>query len=164
MADRYISDRFLPDKAIDLIDEAGSRLRIRRMTAPPELRAYDDKIAEARKAKESAIRKIEQQDAKAAAALRGNNKVEEQRANRIRKENSLSVQKDTKQVQKSTKEKVAATKVVKENKKETVKNTKTTKEATRTAAKLAVPAAALASWVPIRACAELVTVTVKDES
>src|SRR4028118_2384618 len=37
LADRYISDRFLPDKAIDLIDEAGSRLRIRRMTAPPDL-------------------------------------------------------------------------------------------------------------------------------
>nr|WP_284329360.1 hypothetical protein [Demequina litorisediminis] len=36
MADRYISDRFLPDKAIDLIDEAGARLRIRRMTSPPE--------------------------------------------------------------------------------------------------------------------------------
>jgi ATP-dependent Clp protease ATP-binding subunit ClpC len=55
MADRYISDRFLPDKAIDLIDEAGSRLRIKRMTAPAELRAFDDKIAEVRKAKESAI-------------------------------------------------------------------------------------------------------------
>ena len=38
LADRYISDRFLPDKAIDLVDEAGARLRIRRMTAPPELR------------------------------------------------------------------------------------------------------------------------------
>src|SRR5450755_1164695 len=38
LADRYISDRFLPDKAIDLIDEAGSRMRIRRMTAPPDLR------------------------------------------------------------------------------------------------------------------------------
>jgi hypothetical protein len=92
------------------------------------------------KAKESAIRKIEQQDAKAAAALRGNNKVEEQRANRIRKENSLAVQKDTKQVEKSTKEKVAATKVVKENKKETAKSTKATKEATKAPAKLAVPA------------------------
>ncbi|WP_343993125.1 Clp protease N-terminal domain-containing protein, partial [Nocardioides dubius] len=41
LADRYISDRFLPDKAIDLIDEAGSRLRIRRMTAPPDLREFD---------------------------------------------------------------------------------------------------------------------------
>src|SRR5712672_471840 len=46
LADRYISDRFLPDKAIDLIDEAGSRMRIRRMTAPPDLREYDEKIAE----------------------------------------------------------------------------------------------------------------------
>ena len=55
LADRYISDRFLPDKAIDLIDEAGSRLRIRRMTAPPELREFDEKIAGARKDKESAI-------------------------------------------------------------------------------------------------------------
>jgi ATP-dependent Clp protease ATP-binding subunit ClpC len=46
LADRYISDRFLPDKAIDLIDEAGSRMRIRRMTAPPDLREFDEKIAE----------------------------------------------------------------------------------------------------------------------
>ena len=45
LADRYVSDRFLPDKAIDLIDEAGSRMRIRRMTAPPDLRDYDEKIA-----------------------------------------------------------------------------------------------------------------------
>ena len=43
MADRYVNDRFLPDKAIDLIDEAGARLRIRRMTAPPDLREYDEK-------------------------------------------------------------------------------------------------------------------------
>ena len=46
LADRYISDRFLPDKAIDLIDEAGARMRIRRMTAPPDLREFDEKIAE----------------------------------------------------------------------------------------------------------------------
>jgi|UniRef100_UPI004049EA43 ATP-dependent Clp protease ATP-binding subunit ClpC len=72
MADRYISDRFLPDKAIDLIDEAGSRLRIKRMTAPPELRAFDDKIAEARKAKESAI---DGQDFEGAASLRDKEKT-----------------------------------------------------------------------------------------
>src|SRR6266700_834528 len=48
LADRYISDRYLPDKAIDLIDEAGSRLRIRRMTAPPGLREFDDRIAQVR--------------------------------------------------------------------------------------------------------------------
>ena len=41
LADRYVSDRFLPDKAIDLIDEAGARMRIRRMTAPPALREYE---------------------------------------------------------------------------------------------------------------------------
>ena len=71
LADRYISDRFLPDKAIDLLDEAGSRLRIRRMTAPPELRAFDDKIAEVRKEKESAI---DGQDFEKAASLRDKEK------------------------------------------------------------------------------------------
>jgi ATP-dependent Clp protease ATP-binding subunit ClpC len=72
LADRYVSDRFLPDKAIDLIDEAGSRLRIKRMTAPAELRAFDDKIAEARKAKESAI---DGQDFEGAATLRDKEKT-----------------------------------------------------------------------------------------
>jgi ATP-dependent Clp protease ATP-binding subunit ClpC len=71
MADRYISDRFLPDKAIDLIDEAGSRLRIKRMTAPAELREFDVKIADARKAKESAI---DGQDFEGAAAFRDQEK------------------------------------------------------------------------------------------
>ena len=69
--DRYISDRFLPDKAIDLIDEAGSRLRIRRMTAPPDLREFDDKIADVRTRKEAAI---DGQDFEAAAALRDDEK------------------------------------------------------------------------------------------
>ena len=55
LADRYINDRFLPDKAIDLIDEAGARMRIRRMTAPPDLREFDEKIADVRRDKESAI-------------------------------------------------------------------------------------------------------------
>jgi ATP-dependent Clp protease ATP-binding subunit ClpC len=67
MADRYVSDRFLPDKAIDLIDEAGSRKRIRRMTAPPGLREYDEKIAGVRREKDSAI---DSQDFEKAAALR----------------------------------------------------------------------------------------------
>ena len=71
LADRYISDRFLPDKAIDLIDEAGSRLRIRRMTAPADLREYDDKIAEVRQRKEAAI---DGQDFEAAARLRDEEK------------------------------------------------------------------------------------------
>ncbi|HYS33502.1 MAG TPA: ATP-dependent Clp protease ATP-binding subunit, partial [Streptosporangiaceae bacterium] len=71
MADRYISDRFLPDKAIDLIDEAGSRMRIRRMTAPPDLREYDEKIDKVRRDKESAI---DSQDFEKAAALRDKEK------------------------------------------------------------------------------------------
>jgi ATP-dependent Clp protease ATP-binding subunit ClpC len=54
-ADRYISDRYLPDKAIDLIDEAGSRLHIRRETAPPEVRELDEKIADLGKQKDEAI-------------------------------------------------------------------------------------------------------------
>ena len=72
LADRYISDRFLPDKAIDLIDEAGSRMRIRRMTAPPDLREFDEKIAGVRKEKESAI---DGQDFEKAAALRDREKT-----------------------------------------------------------------------------------------
>lgn len=67
LADRYVNDRFLPDKAIDLIDEAGARLRIRRLTAPPELKEYDARIEEVRKEKESAI---DGQDFEKAAALR----------------------------------------------------------------------------------------------
>ncbi|HEU4356111.1 MAG TPA: ATP-dependent Clp protease ATP-binding subunit [Actinomycetota bacterium] len=67
LADRYISDRFLPDKAIDLIDEAGSRMRIRRMTAPPDVREVDERIADVRLKKESAI---DAQDFEKAAALR----------------------------------------------------------------------------------------------
>ena len=71
LADRYISDRFLPDKAIDLIDEAGSRMRIRRMTAPPDLREFDERIANVRREKESAI---DGQDFEKAAALRDTEK------------------------------------------------------------------------------------------
>ncbi|WP_203568942.1 ATP-dependent Clp protease ATP-binding subunit [Aestuariimicrobium ganziense] len=71
MADRYIQDRFLPDKAIDLIDEAGARLRIKRMTAPPDLREFDEKIAGVRLEKEAAI---DAQDFEKAAALRDDEK------------------------------------------------------------------------------------------
>ncbi|WP_298710661.1 ATP-dependent Clp protease ATP-binding subunit [Micrococcus sp. 2A] len=67
LADRYVSDRHLPDKAIDLIDEAGARLRIRRMTVPPEIKAYESRIAEVRTQKEAAI---DGQDFEGAARLR----------------------------------------------------------------------------------------------
>ncbi len=64
LADRYIADRFLPDKAIDLIDEAGSRLRIRRMSTPPDYKAIEEEIAKARKDKELAIEKQNFEQAK----------------------------------------------------------------------------------------------------
>ncbi|WP_144794820.1 ATP-dependent Clp protease ATP-binding subunit [Kocuria palustris] len=64
---RYVSDRFLPDKAIDLIDEAGARLRIKRMTAPPEIKELEERITELKRAKEEAI---EGQDYEKAASLR----------------------------------------------------------------------------------------------
>ena len=67
MSDRYIQDRFLPDKAIDVIDEAGARMRIRNMTLPKELRDLDDKLREVRSKKDKAIGA---QDFETAAELR----------------------------------------------------------------------------------------------
>jgi AAA lid domain-containing protein/KAP-like P-loop domain-containing protein/ClpA/ClpB-like protein/ATPase family protein associated with various cellular activities (AAA) len=71
LAHRYITDRFLPESAIDLIDEAGARMGIRRMTAPPDLREFDERIATVRREKESAI---DAQDFERAAALRDDEK------------------------------------------------------------------------------------------
>lgn len=56
LSDRYISDRFLPDKAIDLMDEAGSKVRLSGLTAPPELKELEAKIEEVRIEKEAAIK------------------------------------------------------------------------------------------------------------
>ena len=78
MADRYIQDRFLPDKAIDLIDEAGARLRIQRMTAPPDLREFDEQIAKLKVEKDAAI---DAQDFETAARLRDDvTRIQAQRA------------------------------------------------------------------------------------
>ncbi|WP_203136523.1 ATP-dependent Clp protease ATP-binding subunit [Microbacterium sp. JZ31] len=71
LSDRYVSDRFLPDKAIDLLDEAGARLRLSILSSPPELREFDDKIANVREAKEAAS---EEQDFEKAASLRDEEK------------------------------------------------------------------------------------------
>ena len=59
LGDRYISDRFLPDKAIDLIDEAASRVRIRNYTVPPDLKEVEDKLYSLRTEKESSVRNQE---------------------------------------------------------------------------------------------------------
>ncbi len=71
LADRYISDRFLPDKAIDLIDEAGSRLRIRRMAAPEEFRELEAELADVSRQKKEAV---ESQDFEQAGAMRDREK------------------------------------------------------------------------------------------
>ncbi len=56
LSDRYITDRFLPDKAIDLIDEAASRVRLKAFTAPPDLKNLEEQVEKLRKEKEEAIR------------------------------------------------------------------------------------------------------------
>ena len=78
LADRYISDRFLPDKAIDLIDEAASRMRIKSMSQPPVYRDLEEEIEETRRSKEAAI---EAQEFEKAANLRD---TERQLTNRKR--------------------------------------------------------------------------------
>ena len=67
LSDRYISDRFLPDKAIDLIDEAGSKVRLRSYTTPPNLKELEVKLEEVRKEKDSAV---QSQEFEKAASLR----------------------------------------------------------------------------------------------
>ncbi len=69
LSDRYISDRFLPDKAIDLIDEAGSKVRLRSFTTPPNLKELEQKLEEVRKEKDAAV---QSQEFEKAASLRDN--------------------------------------------------------------------------------------------
>jgi ATP-dependent Clp protease ATP-binding subunit ClpC len=71
LADRYISDRHLPDKAIDLIDEAGSRLRIKRMETPPDYKELENEIAQVQQSKKDAV---EAQDFEEAGRLRDTEK------------------------------------------------------------------------------------------
>ncbi len=71
LSDRYITDRFLPDKAIDLMDEAGSRARIGAMTRPPEIKALEAELDEIKGFKEKAIR---EQDFEGAASMRDKEK------------------------------------------------------------------------------------------
>ncbi|MBQ9068275.1 MAG: ATP-dependent Clp protease ATP-binding subunit [Eggerthellaceae bacterium] len=71
LSDRYIQDRFLPDKAIDVLDEAGARMRIRNMTLPPELSGIDEKLRDVRMKKEASIAA---QDFEEAARLRDEEK------------------------------------------------------------------------------------------
>ena len=77
LSDRYIQDRFLPDKAIDVIDEAGARMRIRNMVLPDEIQELDDKLRALRAEKDAAIA---DQDFERAAEVRDREaKVREER-------------------------------------------------------------------------------------
>jgi len=67
LSDRYISDRFLPDKAIDIIDEAASKVRLSSYNAPPDLKILELKLEEVRKEKDSAV---QSQEFEKAASLR----------------------------------------------------------------------------------------------
>ena len=83
LSDRYITDRFLPDKAIDVMDEAGSRARISTMTRPPEVKAMEAEIEEIRGKKEKAIKN---QDFEGAAQMRDKEKQAKDKLESVLKE------------------------------------------------------------------------------
>lgn len=83
MSDRYISDRFLPDKAIDLIDEAGSKVRLRNHTTPPSLKELEAELEQVKKEKDAAVHS---QEFEQAAALRDKQSKLEQQLDDTKKE------------------------------------------------------------------------------
>ncbi|HLP76806.1 MAG TPA: ATP-dependent Clp protease ATP-binding subunit, partial [Candidatus Paceibacterota bacterium] len=83
LSDRYITDRFLPDKAIDLMDEAGSRARIGTMTRPPEVKSLEVEIEEIKTQKEKAIKN---QDFEGAASMRDKEKHTKEKLENLLKE------------------------------------------------------------------------------
>jgi len=83
LSDRYISGRFLPDKAIDLIDEAGSRARLNVLIVPPDIKKLEEKVESLRKEKESFIKS---QDFEKAAALRDQERQTRQELEQLNKE------------------------------------------------------------------------------
>jgi len=93
LSDRYITDRFLPDKAIDLIDEAASRVRLRTYTQPPNLKELEEKLEEIRSEKESAV---QSQEFEKAASLRDKEqKLREDLENRKSEWQQNQVKKDS---------------------------------------------------------------------
>ena len=83
LSDRYISDRFLPDKAIDLIDEAGSKVRLRSYTVPPNLKELEDKLEGIKSEKNAAV---SGQEFEKAAALRDSEQKLKQELEQLKKE------------------------------------------------------------------------------
>ncbi len=93
LSDRYLTGRFLPDKAIDVMDEAGARARIQNMTRPPDVKALEVEIEEIRGQKEAAIKA---QDFEKAASLRDSEKQARERLEKIMAE--WRTQRDEKEV------------------------------------------------------------------
>ena len=83
MSDRYISDRFLPDKAIDLIDEAGSKVRLRSYTTPPNLKELEHKLEALRSEKNAAV---QSQEFEKAASLRDKEQKLKEELDKTKKE------------------------------------------------------------------------------
>jgi len=83
LSSRYISDRFLPDKAIDLVDEAASRVRLKAFTAPPDLRELDEKLKKFAEEKEAAVKS---QDFERAAKFRDDEKTLREKLVQAKKE------------------------------------------------------------------------------
>ncbi|PPJ97068.1 ATP-dependent Clp protease ATP-binding subunit, partial [Staphylococcus aureus] len=83
MSDRYISDRFLPDKAIDLIDEAGSKVRLRNYTTPPSLKELEAELEKVKNEKDAAVHS---QEFEQAASLRDKQTQLEKKLEETKKE------------------------------------------------------------------------------
>lgn len=83
LSDRYIADRYLPDKAIDLVDEAASRVRIRNYTTPPDLKEVKDKVENLKNEKEAAVRN---QEFEVAAKLRDKEQKLKEELDELKKE------------------------------------------------------------------------------
>jgi len=91
LSDRYVADRFLPDKAIDLIDEAASRVRLRSFTTPPDLKDMEEMVNNLKKEKEAAVKR---QEFEKAAQIRDEEQQTRDKVNEIRKTWEASREKD----------------------------------------------------------------------
>jgi ATP-dependent Clp protease ATP-binding subunit ClpC len=105
MSDRYITGRFLPDKAIDIMDEAGSRARLNVLVVPPEIKQLEEKVESLRKEKESFIKS---QDFEKAASLRDQERIARQELERLNREWSQAKDKTRPEVDEESIAKIVA--------------------------------------------------------
>ena len=98
LSDRYISDRFLPDKAIDVIDETGSRVHLKKYTFPPEIREIEERLKEVRESKEASVKN---QEFEKAAELRDQERRTREELENAKREWEASIQETKVYVQES---------------------------------------------------------------